>query len=167
MGRPNIFVSALKGGDWLLQETGEIRAPGAAHSIHAIAARHRRSAALVFPERQGAENLSYLIPSWWKAQRETRATGADHISLFVRLKQKNGFYPQAGKLSVFQPDPLALDQKRIFSIGPPPHREKTRRGAGGEDSPAGRFRGLLCSQQTASGQVGIIGHRTTTKGKGP
>jgi hypothetical protein len=85
-----------------------------------------------FPERRGAENLSYLIRSWGRAQRETRARARLAILFPMRLKQKNGFYPaRAAKLSVFQPDPQSSDQKRIFSIDPPPSQGKSRRGEGG------------------------------------
>ncbi len=51
------------------------------------------------------------------AKRDPRQ-GADHIFLFVRLKQKNGFYPQAGKLSVFQPDHPARISSGSFPSAP-------------------------------------------------
>ncbi|MEM9128315.1 MAG: hypothetical protein AAGA97_01160 [Pseudomonadota bacterium] len=42
--------------------------PAQAFSVLEIAARRGGLLLLVFPERQGAENLSYLMRSCWKAQ---------------------------------------------------------------------------------------------------
>ncbi|WP_170431571.1 hypothetical protein [Ruegeria arenilitoris] len=50
-----------------------------------------------FPERLGAENLSYLIWSGGKAQRETRARARLTYLFPMRLKQKNGFHAQSAQ----------------------------------------------------------------------
>ncbi|WP_299085764.1 hypothetical protein, partial [uncultured Ruegeria sp.] len=51
--------------------------------------------------RQGAENLSYLIPSWWKAQKEIRARARITSFFLCASSRKTVFTRKRAKFPFF------------------------------------------------------------------